>query len=116
MSISDQKSGTRTKTSDSLRKREFIQAKRSSSMTTSKVLGQIVRQLAVDEEQNRLQFQTDDQLLGLFLSHRNELAFEELLRRHGAMVRAVCRRMLGSTTDADDAFQATFLVMVRRAG
>ena len=58
---------------------------------------------------------SDWQLLERYLEGRDEVAFEALVARHGPMVLGVCRRMLADHTDVDDAFQATFLVLVRRA-
>ncbi len=59
---------------------------------------------------------TDAQLLQRFVTHGDEVAFELLLLRHGPMVRTVCRRLLRHNHDAEDAFQATFLTLVRKAG
>jgi RNA polymerase sigma factor (sigma-70 family) len=59
---------------------------------------------------------TDGELLARFAERRDETAFAALMRRHGPMVLGVCRRVLTDTHDADDAFQATFLILVRKAG
>ncbi|MFO0906743.1 MAG: sigma-70 family RNA polymerase sigma factor [Isosphaeraceae bacterium] len=58
---------------------------------------------------------TDTELLGRFIEHRDEAAFALLLRRHGGMVYGTCRRLLPTDQDAEDAFQATFLVLAEKA-
>jgi RNA polymerase sigma factor (sigma-70 family) len=70
-------------------------------------LNAVVRQAA---------FRPDAQLLEQFLHRRDETAFALLMHRHGPMVLGVCRRLLGDGPDCDDAFQATFLVLLCKAG
>jgi RNA polymerase sigma factor (sigma-70 family) len=55
------------------------------------------------------------ELLEQYLARKDELAFEVLVSRHGPMVLGICRRMLRNAADVEDAFQATFLVLVRKA-
>lgn len=58
----------------------------------------------------------DSELLRRYVVQRDEHAFKTLVRRHGAMVLRVCQRVLGHPDDAEDAFQATFVVLMRKAG
>src|ERR1700683_4575547 len=59
---------------------------------------------------------TEGELLERFVTRRDEAAFEALVARHGPMVLGVCRHLLRDPNDVDDAFQATFLVLVKKAG
>jgi RNA polymerase sigma factor (sigma-70 family) len=73
---------------------------------------EFIHGLVVDSD---LASQTDNELLKRFLINRDENAFEALVQRHGPMVLGVCRRILRNPRDAEDAFQAAFLVFVRKA-
>jgi DNA-directed RNA polymerase specialized sigma24 family protein len=74
---------------------------------------QLIRKIAAADPYAGL---SDGQLLERFAAHREEGAFAALMDRHGPMVLAVCRGVLRNGHDAEDVFQATFLVLVRRAG
>ena len=72
---------------------------------------QRIRQAALGREGGP----TDGELMERFTARRDADALEALIRRHGPMVLAVCHRVLGNEPDAEDAFQAAFLVFVRKA-
>ena len=81
------------------------------SLKRDRVLGSIDRLFG----EGTLAGQTDARLLERYVADRDELAFEALVRRHGPMVLSVCRRLLGDRNDADDAFQAAFLLLALKA-
>jgi RNA polymerase sigma factor (sigma-70 family) len=67
-------------------------------------------------EANRIGSLSDRQLLKCFAHQHDEAAFALLVRRHGPMVHGMCRRLLGHEQDAEEVFQATFLILARKAG
>jgi RNA polymerase sigma factor (sigma-70 family) len=83
-----------------------------SSVTRAAVLRPIYRLW----DEGTLVGSSDAQLLERFVARRDETAFESLVARHGRSVLAVCRDVLHDQHDAEDAFQATFVILVRKAG
>lgn len=79
-------------------------------------LSPVLRHLRKLAGASALRQTTDGQLLNRFAEDRDEGAFAELMRRHGPLVLSTCRRLLGHAQDAEDAFQAVFLVLARKAG
>ena len=71
-----------------------------------------IRRMAADALDGE---ESDRVLLAKFIAERDEAAFTLLVQRHGPMVRGVCQRLLVRSPDVDDAFQATFLMLVRKA-
>jgi RNA polymerase sigma factor (sigma-70 family) len=80
--------------------------------TSANPIVQMIRHLADD---HRLQNLPDQELLERFRSRQDQVAFAALLRRHGPMVLDVCRNVARNDTDAEDAFQATFLILTQKA-
>jgi len=81
--------------------------------------GIVLRQIRMLWDEGRIGALADEQLLEQFTARRGdaaEAAFEALVLRHGPMVLGVCRRVLRDPHEAEDAFQATFLILARRAG
>jgi len=78
-------------------------------------LKSVLRYLRHAAESQQVRDLTDAELLERFRAQRDEAAFTLLVHRHGPMVMGVCRRMLGEHHGAEDAFQATFLVLCRKA-
>jgi hypothetical protein len=73
---------------------------------------QHIRKVAAGSQKG---WQDDRELLERFIDRQDRAAFAALMQRHGPMVRGVCWRLLRHEADTDDAFQATFLVMLRKA-
>jgi RNA polymerase sigma factor (sigma-70 family) len=79
-------------------------------------LGPVLRHIRRLMAADTVGVSTDRELLQRFARQREETAFTALVERHGGLVLGVCLRVLGNPHDAEDAFQATFLVLARRAG
>ncbi|MBL8798696.1 MAG: sigma-70 family RNA polymerase sigma factor, partial [Planctomycetia bacterium] len=76
----------------------------------------LLKQVCQALDDARAQTGQDQHLLQAYTARRDPAAFADLVRKHGPLVLGVCRRVLHDTHDAEDAFQATFLVLVRKAG
>src|SRR5258708_3280365 len=77
-------------------------------------LGDFLRRLTRGMAAEMLRDESDRQLVERALAGRDEAAFEAIVRRHGAMVYRVCWRVLQHPQDAEDALQATFLVLAQK--
>jgi hypothetical protein len=78
--------------------------------TTISPIESMIRRLAGDHHTKTL---SDRELLGRFCAGKDQAAFGSLVRRHGPMVLNVCRNVANTEQDAEDAFQATFIVLAR---
>src|SRR5690242_13726925 len=79
-------------------------------------MGSALRQIHGLFEAGTVAGLSDGQLLERYLARRDESAFAALVMRHGPMVLGVCHAVLRGAPEAEDAFQATFLILVRKAG
>jgi RNA polymerase sigma factor (sigma-70 family) len=82
----------------------------------STAMGTTLRQIHRLFDEGSVAFLSDERLLERFAADRDESAFEALVARHGPMVLGVCRSVVKDEHDAEDAFQATFLTLARKAG
>src|ERR1700730_10454442 len=87
----------------------------SQSIMAKTSISPIARMIQRLAEDHRVQSLPDQELLRQFSSSQDEATYAGLLRRHGPMVLEVCRNVAGNEADAEDAFQATFLILAGKA-
>jgi DNA-directed RNA polymerase specialized sigma24 family protein len=83
---------------------------------SSRPLDNVVRHIRRTAAARQTRELPDRELLGRFVTHQDEDAFAAIVERHGGLVLGVCRRILRNDHHAEDACQATFLVLTRKAG
>src|SRR5438093_225712 len=84
------------------------------TLTPSGAMDNVMRQIRRLVARPGAGGESDEQLLERFVERHEEEAFADLVRRHGPLVLGVCLRVLHHRQDAEDAFQATFLTLVRK--